>query len=113
VELRKLDELLRDSANVDADPSNDIPHAYLAIEIAMREGDLKVIIMAVQTRAKLGGHWVDRSESTTKVVDPSMMTASQPSRDLTVVNNASMSGLKPSAMYGTFYTTRQSAAKPR
>jgi hypothetical protein len=32
---------------------------------------------------------------------------------LTVVNNASMSESKPSAMYGAFYTTHRSEAKPR
>ena len=37
----------------------------------------------------------------------------QASRDLTVVSSASMSESKPSAMYGAFYTTRRSEAKPR
>jgi hypothetical protein len=45
----------------------------VAFEIAVREGDARAIVMITQTRAKLGGLWVDKSESTTRVLDPTQM----------------------------------------
>jgi hypothetical protein len=46
----------------------------LALDIAVKSSDARAIVMITQTRAKLGGLWVDRSEQTTRVLDPSTMS---------------------------------------
>jgi hypothetical protein len=53
-----------------------------AAEIAIRTDDARSLVLVTQTRARLAGLWVEKSEQTMRVLDPSQMKTSDQDKAL-------------------------------